>query len=216
MKPICNIVNVCNNACILTLGLSIKQFKLIFQIPGHITFGLCGGTDYYESKSQQILYILPNSQRTFVLNPRQFFASETLKMIFSVKYNSVKICWSRKNYDSYLPNERLADKDEACTVVSISKGSSTSRKAIFDWYDPCDGQHPDNCLPIFFRIEAYDSGGLNCLTHYDRSPCRMANAVEIVVKHQGMSCGAGGLNLVSPVIIVCLMLSRLLKQKLEI
>ena len=74
----------------------------IAKIPGHIAFVSCGGIDYEERKSQQVFYVIPNTQRTFSLHPRNFWKSSNLKMIFDVHYNSVNICWSRKNYDSYL------------------------------------------------------------------------------------------------------------------
>ena len=60
---------------------------------------------------------------------------------------------------------------EQCTSVSVTKGSSVSRKASFTWIDPCDGKPPDICSPIYFKIEAVDSGGLNCLTHEGNYPC---------------------------------------------
>ena len=51
----------------------------------------------------------------------------------------------------------------------------------------------DVCLPLYFRIEAVDSGGLNCFTAQGGYPCKVANAVEITVRHQGMTCGSSGL-----------------------
>ena len=83
--------------------------------------------------------------------------------------------------------------DEECTSVSITKGSSASRKVSFSWIDPCNGKPPEICLPIYFRIEAVDSGGLNCLTHEGNYPCRVANAVEVTIRHQGMTCGSEAL-----------------------
>ena len=38
-----------------------------------------------------------------------------------------------------------------------------------------------------------DSGGLNCFTTQGVYPCKVANAVEITVRHQGMTCGTSGL-----------------------
>ena len=82
----------------------------IAKIPGHIVFQSCGGTSYDERKSEQIVYVIPNSQRTFILHPRQFWKSEDLKMIFDIRFNSVNICWSRKNYDSYLNDIEVSIK----------------------------------------------------------------------------------------------------------
>jgi hypothetical protein len=157
----------------------------ISKLPGHITFLTCSGPDYEEWNSQMVIYIIPNTQRTFMLHPRQFFLSEDLKLIFEVRYNSANICWSRKSYDSLKDNT-----EEQCSAVSVTKGSSASRKATFSWIDPCNGKPPEICLPIHFRIEGVDSGGLNCYTKEGNYPCRVANAVEITIKHQGMTCGA--------------------------
>lgn len=155
---------------------------------GHITFEKCAGPDYVEHDSSQIFYMVPNTQRNFIFHPRHFWQSDRLKLIFDVRFNSANICWSRRNYDSL-------DKvgDEECKSVSVTKGSQVSRKAIFDWIDPCNGKPADICLPIYFRIEAIDSGGLNCFTQNGNYPCRVANAIEVTVRHQGMTCGSSGL-----------------------
>ena len=91
----------------------------IAKIPGHIAFVSCGGINYEERKSQQVIYVIPNTQRTFSLHPRNFWKSSNLKMIFDVHYNSVNICWSRKNYDSYL-------NDIEVSVLHIPKVTFTS------------------------------------------------------------------------------------------
>lgn len=162
----------------------------LFKIPGHVTFKACAGPDYQEYESFQTLYVLPNTQRVLILHPRQFWLSEDLKMIFEVRYNSANICWSRKNYDAFMEggNNQI---EEQCDSVSVTKGSSASRKATFSWNDPCNGKPPDFCMPIYFRIEAVDSGGLNCRTSDSGNyPCRLANAIEVTIRHQGMTCGS--------------------------
>ena len=80
----------------------------IRKIPGHLAFVSCGGIDYEERKSEQIIYVIPNTQRTFILHPRLFWKSSNLKMMFDVRFNSVNICWSRKDYDSYLSDTQVS------------------------------------------------------------------------------------------------------------
>lgn len=172
------------------------------KIPGHVTFPSCSGPEYQEYDSFQTLYVLPHSQRHLILHPRQFWLSEDLKVIFEIRYNSANICWSRKNYDGYT-DENRKNEDEECSSVSVTKGSSASRKATFSWNDPCNGKPPDFCMPIYFRIEAVDSGGLNCRTHEGNYPCRMANAIEVTIRHQGMTCASQKLNF-SLLLLVCI------------
>ena len=104
-----------------------------------------------------------------------------------MRFNSANICWSRQNYDDYI-GVKNAKYDEQCKSVSVTKGSAVSRRAAFSWIDPCDGKPSDFCLPIYFRVEAVDSGGLNCFS--DNFPCRVGNAIEVTITHQGMSCGS--------------------------
>lgn len=91
-----------------------------------------------------MLYIIPNTQRTFMLHPRLFHKSDDLTVIFDVKFNSVNICWSRKNYDQYLSSKDITD--EVCQGVSVTSGSISSRKATLNWKDPCDGLPPGSIL----------------------------------------------------------------------
>ena len=163
----------------------------IAKIPGHVTYDKCSGPDYKEYKSEQTLYVVPNTQRTFMLHPRLFHKSEDLKMIFEVKFNSADICWSRKNYDHYLNANEVSD--EQCENVNIGSGSTISRKATFHWIDPCNGYPAEICDPIFFRIKGLNSGGMSCFTSHGGYPCKVANAIEIKIKHQGMTCSAFGL-----------------------
>ena len=176
----------------------------ISKIPGHITFEHCSGQEYIEYKSQQVIYIIPNTQRTFILHPRLFHKSDDLTMMFEVKFNSVNICWSYKNYDQYFSSKDITD--EHCTSVSVNKGTTLSRKTSFNWKYPCNGHPPDICNPIYFRIEAIDSGGLNCFTSQGGYPCKVANAVEITIKHQGMSCGATEIMYKTYALIFCLII----------
>ena len=75
-----------------------------------------------------------------MLHPRLFHKSDDLTVIFDVKFNSVNICWSRKNYDQYLSSKDITD--EVCQGVSVTSGSISSRKATLNWKDPCDGLPP--------------------------------------------------------------------------
>ena len=168
-----------------------RIYDRISKIPGQVTFELCAGPNYKEWESELTLQLIPNTQRSLILHPRQFWSSQDLKINFNVRFNSANICWSRQNYDDYIGSKNTK-YDEQCKSVSVTKGSSVSRKATFSWIDPCDGKPPDFCLPIYFRIEAVDSGGLNCFS--DNFPCRVANAVEVTMTHQGMSCGAWRIN----------------------
>ena len=100
----------------------------IAKIPGHIAFASCGGIDYEERKSQQVFYVIPNTQRTLSLHPRNFWKSSNLKMIFDVHYNSVNICWSRKNYDSYLNDIEVS----AVHIYKVTFTSAGMLEADFD------------------------------------------------------------------------------------
>lgn len=180
----------------------------IARLPGQISYSLCQGEDYKEWESEQIIYLLPNTQRVLMLHPRYYFLSEDLILTFTVRYNSANICWSHKNYDSYDDKEK---PNEECKAVSVTKGSSSSSKVTFTFNDPCDGRPPEICMPLYFRLEGVDSGGLGCSTE-DDFPCKVANAAEVTITHQGMTCGAQ-INPVSSFLLVisgfALLLSRL-------
>ena len=82
-----------------------RIYDRISKIPGHLTFGLCAGPEYKEWESEQTLQIIPNTQRTLILHPRQFWSSEDLKLFFNVRFNSANICWSRQNYDEFIDDK---------------------------------------------------------------------------------------------------------------
>ena len=88
-----------------------------------------------------------------MLHPRLFHKSDDLTVIFDVKFNSVNICWSRKNYDQYLSSKDITD--EVCQGVSVTSGSISSRKATLNWKDPCDGLPPGSILKICSSIHVH-------------------------------------------------------------
>ena len=94
-----------------------------------------------------------------MLHPRLFHKSDDLTVIFDVKFNSVNICWSRKNYDQYLSSKDITD--EVCQGVSVTSGSISSRKATLNWKDPCDGLPPGILKKKKEKKETFEPFGQN-------------------------------------------------------
>jgi hypothetical protein len=75
-----------------------NNFKRAFQIPGQIKYSDCRDEDdttLGEKTSEEVLYVLPGTQRFLEVDPKYLEDSDELQITFVVRYNSVRICWSR-------------------------------------------------------------------------------------------------------------------------
>ena len=63
---------------------AIKISERIANLTGSLAYPHCSGPDYREWDSKEVIYLLPNTQRTIKLDPRFFFKSSQMQINFQV------------------------------------------------------------------------------------------------------------------------------------
>jgi len=63
---------------------AIKISERIANLTGSLAFQHCSGPDYKEWESREVIYLLPNTQRTIKLDPRFFYKSSQMQFHFQV------------------------------------------------------------------------------------------------------------------------------------
>jgi len=171
-----------------------KIGRRIAQIPGQIKYSDCrdpGDSTLGERSSEEVLYLLPDTQRFLEVPPVYLSDSDELEIRFDVRFNSARICWSRASPEEQSMggwNDDEFSAQEFCETASATGGSADTIKFKWD-SDPCQRQSVTKCRSIYFRLEGRDSGGVNCQTN-ENYPCRTAKAAQVTVSHSGMTCGA--------------------------
>ncbi len=186
--------------------------RRLAQVPGQVTYE-CVDPDrpeYSEARSEQTVYVRPDTQRFLEVRPEYFYrAKQGLEIFFNVEYNGAEICASRaspeeratgvsrwdvhkyysSSYNRHHSRERGEDEfdpDEDCKTASNAGGRGG--RVDFRWdEDPCKGQSLTRCRPIYFRLVGLDAGGTRCTTDQGY-PCRTANTALIKITHKGMKC----------------------------
>jgi len=171
-----------------------KIGRRIAQIPGQIRYSDCRDPKdptLGERSSEEVLYLLPDTQRFLEISPVYLSDSDELEVRFDVRFNSARICWSRASPEEQSMGGWDDDEfsaQETCETASATGGGADTIKFKWD-SDPCQGESVTRCRSIYFRLEGRDSGGLNCQTN-ENYPCRTAKAAQVVVSHFGMTCSA--------------------------
>ena len=132
-----------------------------------------------EKQSEEVVYLVPDTQRFLEIRSRYMVKSKELQVIFFVEFNSANICWSRASPEERANgvwDDEVFEDSETCEAVNVgASGKKVQRykllkvcrfidhiflcvKVTLSWDKPCKGKSESRCPSIYFRLEGVDSG----------------------------------------------------------